>query len=118
DNKNEKAIYQEMVYGPDLAFYYESTNRQPVIMPIYGMKWGQQSFLAVLTEGEHYAKIFAAAANSLGQTNWITGEWQYRLKFFQKTDRAGNEGFLTYSKERFYAPSRTTRYYLLAGDAV
>lgn len=117
-NKNEKAIYQEMVYGADIAFYNETTNRQPVIMPIYGLKSGKQSFVAVLTEGEQYAKIFAASANALGQSNWVTGEWQYRLKFFQKTDREGKQGFFTYSTERFQADARTTRYYVLAGDNI
>lgn len=113
---NNKAIYREMVYGSDLSFYNESTNRHPVSMPVYGLKSDAQSFLAVLTEGEEYAKIFAAPAHSLGQSNWATSEWQYRIKFFQKTDRDGKEGFFTYSKERFEAPSRTTRYYVLSGQ--
>lgn len=116
-NKNQdKSIYRESVYGSDLSFYNEVTNRQAVSMPVFGIKSGEQSFVAVLTEGEEYAKVFAAPANALGQSNWATGEWQYRIKFFQSTDRASKQGFFTYSNERFEAPSRTTRYYLLSGE--
>jgi len=115
NNNPDKSIYREMVYGTDLSFYNEVTNRQTVSMPIFGIKTGKQAFLAVLTEGEEYSKIFAAPANALGLSNWATGEWQYRIKFFQSTDREGKQGFFTYSNDRFESPSRTTRYYVLSG---
>ncbi|GBF72930.1 hypothetical protein PA598K_01209 [Paenibacillus sp. 598K] len=114
----DKSIYRESVYGDDLAFYNEETNRSDAKMPIFGLKSGTQSFVGVLTGGEAYAKLFAAPAGALGVNNWITAEWQYRIKFFQSTDRRGEEGFYTFSKERFTAPSRTVRYYLLEGEAV
>ncbi|QNK56276.1 DUF5696 domain-containing protein [Paenibacillus sp. PAMC21692] len=118
NRSNDKSVYREPVYGSDLAFYNEVTNRSEVKMPVFGLKSGKQSFLGVLTEGEEYAKLFAAPAGSLGNGNWITAEWQYRIKFFQSTDRRGVEGFYTFSKERFEAAERSVRYYLLEGEDV
>jgi len=118
ENKiKDKSIYRETVYGPDISFYNENTNRNAVRMPIFGLKSGEQGFLGVMTEGEEYAKLFAAPAGALGQSNWIGPEWQYRIKFFQSTDRQGRNGFYTFSKERFQAASRSVRYYLLEGSA-
>lgn len=114
----DKSVYREPVYGADLAFYNEMTNRNEVRMPVFGLKSGDQAFLGVMTEGEAYAKLFAAPAGSLGTSNWISPEWQYRIKFFQSTDRDGLEGFYTFSKERFEAPSRSARYYLLEGEDI
>lgn len=113
NRSNDKSIYRETVYGKDIAFYNETTNRTDVTMPIFGLKWSKAALLGVMTEGEEYSKLFAAPSGSLGMSNWVTPEWQYRIKFFQNTDRRGVEGFYTYSKERFEASARTVRYYLL-----
>lgn len=113
----DKSVYRESVYGADLAFYNEMTSRNEIRMPVFGLKSGEQAFLGVMTEGEAYAKLFAAPAGSLGTSNWISPEWQYRIKFFQSTDREGTEGFYTFSKDRFEASSRSARYYLLEGEA-
>ncbi|MCR2804696.1 DUF5696 domain-containing protein [Paenibacillus soyae] len=118
NRSNDKSVYREPVYGADLAFYNEVTNRNEIRMPVFGLKSGEQSFLGVMTEGEAYAKLFAAPAGSLGTSNWVSPEWQYRIKFFQNTDRRGTEGFYTFSKERFEAPARSVRYYLLEGEQI
>ncbi|AEI43055.1 DUF5696 domain-containing protein [Paenibacillus mucilaginosus] len=109
----DKSVYRENVYGPDDAFFTENLARDPVRLPVFGLKSGQQGFVGVLTSGEEYAKVFAAPSGALGSSNWITPEWQYRIKFFQGTSRRGNTGFFTYSKERFTATARTARYYFL-----
>jgi len=110
-------VYRESVYGEDLAFWREETGRSRVIMPVFGIQSGDRGVLAVLTEGEMYAKIFAAPSGSLGVFNWSAAEWQFRIKFFQKTNQEGTEGFFTYGKERFGTGRRTVRYYLLEGEA-
>ncbi|WP_426445536.1 DUF5696 domain-containing protein [Paenibacillus sp. S-38] len=109
----DKSVYRENVYGPDDAFFTENLARDPVRLPVFGLKSGQQGLVGVLTSGEEYAKVFAAPSGALGSSNWITPEWQYRIKFFQGTSRRGSTGFFTYSKERFTSPARTARYYLL-----
>lgn len=116
NQSSDKPVYRENVYGPDLSYYNENTSRKPVSMPVFGIKSGEQAFAAVLTEGAEYAKIFAAPGGSLGQANWAAAEWQYRIKFFQSTNKQGSEGFYTYSKERFTLPERSLRYYPLEGE--
>ncbi|MDQ1913400.1 DUF5696 domain-containing protein [Paenibacillus sp. GD4] len=108
----DKSIYRESIYGSDYAFFNEETARQYVVAPIFGLKSGDTAFVAVMTSGEEYAKLFASPSGAFGISNWITPEWQYRVKFFQNTSQKGNAGFFTYSKERFSVP-RTVRYYLL-----
>jgi hypothetical protein len=110
---NDKSVYRENVYGSDISFYSERTGRQPIKMPVFGIKSGDQAFLAVMTGGEEYSKLFASPSGAFGQANWVTSEWQYRIKFFQKTSKKGDKGFFTYSKERFTTAQRSIRYYLL-----
>ncbi|WP_079909827.1 DUF5696 domain-containing protein [Paenibacillus sp. 32352] len=110
---NDKSIYRENMYGSDISFYAERTARQQAKMPVYGMKSGDKAFVAIMTGGEEYSKVFGSPSGAFGQSNWITAEWQYRIKFFQNTSKKGNAGFFTYSKERFTSDQRSTRYYLL-----
>lgn len=110
---NDKSIYRENMYGSDISFYAERTARLNATFPVFGMKSGDKAFVAVMTGGEEYSKIFGSPSGAFGQSNWVTSEWQYRIKFFQNTSRKGNAGFFTYSKERFTTEQRSTRYYLL-----
>ncbi|MFE5320391.1 DUF5696 domain-containing protein [Paenibacillus sp. NPDC056579] len=113
---NDKSIYRENMYGSDISFYAERTARLNATFPVYGMKSGDKAFVAVLTGGEEYSKVFGSPSGAFGISNWMTSEWQYRIKFFQNTSRKGNAGFFTYSKERFTSEARSTRYYLLEKD--
>ncbi|MZQ85296.1 hypothetical protein GQF01_24570 [Paenibacillus sp. 5J-6] len=110
---NDKSFYRANVYGTDTAFFNEQTDRNPMRLPVFGLKSGPQAFVGVMTAGEEYAKLFAAPGGAFGQYNWVTPEWQYRTKYFQSTSKKTETGFFTYSKERFNVPERKTRYYLL-----
>ncbi|OPX44968.1 hypothetical protein CLHUN_12000 [Ruminiclostridium hungatei] len=112
-NTNDSSVYLETVYGRDSAFYNESTSRNPVNMPVFGIKSANQAFVGVITEGEEYAKLFAASGGAFGQSYWVTPEWQYRVKYYQNTSNTNNTGFFTYNKKRFSVPKRSVRYYPL-----
>lgn len=109
----DRFVYLESVYGNDSAFFNESTERNPVKMPVFGIKSENQAFVGVLTEGEEYAKLFAAPGGAYGQSYWVTPEWQYRVKYYQNTSNTNQTGFFTYNRERFSVPERTVRYYPL-----
>lgn len=113
NRSNDKSVYRENLYGSDFSYFNERTQRQPVKMPVFGMKSGSQAFVGVMTGGEEYSKLFASPSGAFGGSNWVTPEWQYRIKFFQNTSQKGNSGFYTYSKEMFKVPQRSIRYYLL-----
>lgn len=108
--------YNESVYGEDLSYFNENTGRQRIAMPVYGLKSGDQAFVAIIAEGEAFANIYAAPSGSVGIANWVTTEWKYRKRFFQSVSRSSGAGFFAYSGDRFSADSRATRYYPLAPD--
>lgn len=110
---NDKSVYRENMYGNDISFFVERTNRQKVTMPVFGMKSGSQAFVSVITAGEEYSKLFASPAGAFGTYNWVTPEWQYRIKFFQNTSKKGSAGFYTYSKQMYTTEQRAVRYYML-----
>ncbi len=108
--------YNESVYGHDLSYYNENTGRQRIAMPVYGLKSGDQAFVAIIAQGEEFANIYAAPSGAVGLSNWVTTEWKYRKRFFQSVSRSTGEGFYTYSGDKFLTDSRATRYYPLAPD--
>ncbi|SFT05237.1 DUF5696 domain-containing protein [Paenibacillus sp. BC26] len=108
--------FNQPVYGYDGSFYFDQPNRQRLSIPVFGLKSGDQAFAAVITEGAEYANVFAAPSGSIGLSNWVTAEWQYRKRFFQSVSKSTDAGFFTYSEQRFEAPRRTVRYYLLPPD--
>lgn len=107
-------LYTERVYGDDWAYSNRNTmsDRNPITMPVFGIKSNKQALLGVITEGEEYANVVAAPSGSFSQFNWVAPEYQYRFKFFQPTDTKKLNGYLTYSKE-ITKSDRATRYYLL-----
>lgn len=113
--KNQNVVYAEQSYGWDASFYSDNTGRLDTAMPVFGMKSGNKAFIAIMDQGEEYARAFASPSGSYGQSNWITAEQVYRSKFWQSTSRKKETGFFTYGKERFSSEQgRTVRYYILA----
>ncbi|WP_188993772.1 DUF5696 domain-containing protein [Paenibacillus nasutitermitis] len=109
-------FYNERVYGDDWAYSYNTgfSNRQPVKMPIFGIKSGKQAVLGIIQEGMEYASVFAVPSKSFSQYNWVTAEHYFRFKFFQPTDTRRDDGFFTYNQD-LTGGDRATRYYFLSG---
>lgn len=112
----DRTIYRQPVYGYDNAYNTSPTFRKDVRMPLIGYNTGEKSFLIVGHEGEEYSYAYAApsAANATIY-NWATFEHQYRLRYYQPTRAALDEGFYTYSKNRFEG-DREVRYYMLENE--
>jgi len=110
-------FYYERIYGEDWAYSFNSSlsSRQPVKMPVFGIKSGNQAVLGVIQEGAEYASVFAVPSKSFSPYNWVTTEHRFRFKFFQPTDTRRNNGFYTYNAERI-GGDRATRYYFLSGN--
>lgn len=115
DQPNLINFYNERVYGDDWAYSSSFSNRQPVKMPIFGIKSGKQAVLGIVQEGAEYANIFAVPSKSFSAYNWATTEHQFRFKFFQTTDKKGFNGFFTYNQD-LIGGDRATRYYFISGD--
>ncbi|MGG3835759.1 DUF5696 domain-containing protein [Paenibacillus thiaminolyticus] len=117
DRPPNNNFYFERAYGEDLAFSNNNNSfstRQPIRMPVFGIKSGEQSLLAVLRDGAEYGNVLAAPSKSMNQYNWATAEFTYRQRFFQPTDKRKLNGFQTFSKDRTTG-DRSVRYYFLDG---
>ncbi|CAH8717095.1 DUF5696 domain-containing protein [Paenibacillus thiaminolyticus] len=117
DRPPNNNFYFERSYGEDLAFSNNNNSfstRQPIRMPVFGIKSGEQSLLAVLQDGAEYGNVLAAPSKSMNQYNWATAEFTYRQRFFQPTDKRKLNGFQTFSKDRTEG-DRSVRYYFLDG---
>ncbi|OZB98223.1 DUF5696 domain-containing protein [Paenibacillus sp. XY044] len=113
---NDRSVYREPIYGPDSAYTPIFTNRNPVTMPIYGIKSGSSAFLAVADQGAEYGDIYAAQSGVYSKYAWATIEQEYRMQYFQPTSVDHTTGFNTYSKARL-GEDRVVRYYVLPESA-
>lgn len=73
---NKKQTYQpysQKVYGRNLALNMQSNtlNTQDATMPVFGIQKGQDTLLAVITEGEYQAEIKAEIAGRITGSNAV-----------------------------------------------
>ncbi|WP_199614054.1 DUF5696 domain-containing protein [Paenibacillus alkalitolerans] len=116
DNRlNVNKIYDERVYGRDMTFPGLINNRNPVSMPVFGMKSGSKGFLAVLHDGEEYANVIASPAGVFSNYNWIASQTNFRASFIQFARRNDpvEWGFISYNEDELFGSDRITRYYIL-----
>ncbi|MBW7459966.1 hypothetical protein K0U00_38490, partial [Paenibacillus sepulcri] len=112
---NVNKVYDESVYGADMVYNGLDNNRNPVAMPVFGMKSDDKGFVAVLHEGEEYANIVASPAGVFSGYNWIAPQMNYRSSFLQYTRRnnAEDTGFVDFNKDELFGSDRVVRYYIL-----
>ncbi|WP_260115460.1 DUF5696 domain-containing protein [Paenibacillus hexagrammi] len=114
---NVNKIYDELIYGKDLAFPGIDNNRNSVMMPVFGMKTGSKAFLAVVHKGDEYSDIVAAPAGVLSNYNWIGAQMNFRSSFLQFTTRNTNVpdswGYVDYNRDQVFGSDRVVRYYML-----
>ncbi|MDD9269167.1 DUF5696 domain-containing protein [Paenibacillus sp. GCM10023248] len=114
---NVNKMYDELVYGQDIAFPGINNNRNKIMMPVFGMKSGSKGFLAVVHDGDEYADIVAAPAGVLSNYNWVGAQMNYRSSFLQfttrNTDVPDSWGYVDYNREQWFGSDRTVRYYML-----
>lgn len=114
---NVNKMYDELVYGQDIAFPGINNNRNKIMMPVFGMKSDTKGFLAVVHDGDEFADIVAAPAGVLSNYNWIGAQMNYRSSFLQFTTRNTNVpdswGYVDYSRDELFGSDRTVRYYML-----
>lgn len=111
---NVNKLYDESVYGSDMVYRGLDNNRNPVTMPVFGMKSGNKGFLAVLNDGEAYANIVASPSGVFSDYNWITAQMNFRSSFLQYTRKNLEEsGFVDFNRDELFGSDRVVRYYIL-----
>ncbi|MBP1996842.1 DUF5696 domain-containing protein [Paenibacillus eucommiae] len=118
ENKmNTNRLYNEKVYGPDQSFQVEdysfSSAKRQISLPVFGLKSGDQGFIAVLEGGAESASILASPSGVFSGYNWVTAQQNYRASYRQVTNAKKETSFLTYSKTNRFGDDRVVRYMLL-----
>lgn len=108
--------FQQWIYGydPASADVTYDIYREPVALPVFGMKIGDRAFLAVVEDGSCHAEILAMPSGVSTDLNWTTVQFWYRTTARLRTARQG-QGIKVYD-EKVIPGDRRVRYYFLNGD--
>lgn len=108
--------FQQWIYGydPASADVTYDIYREPVTLPVFGMKVGDKAFLAVVEDGSCHAEILAMPSGVSTDLNWTTVQFWYRTTARLRTAREG-QGIKVYD-EKVIPGDRRVRYYFLNGD--
>lgn len=114
-NMNVNRIYQEPIYGQDIAFRLNDldNSRYGVMMPVFGAKSADKAYISVVEDGAEYARITASPSGVYSDYNWITAQQDYRSSYRQVTNEKKNRSFITYNKDDRFGHDRVVRYILL-----
>lgn len=102
------------VYGSDLALlsnydntiYSEMYSALNVEYPVYGLVRDENSFVAIIDEGETQADIVAAKKGVQTGFHSIQSRFRHRLKYKILTNTATGDGYFTYSDFEIESPRK------------
>lgn len=105
--------FNQWVYGLDPAAAEPSYDpyREPVVIPVYGMKAGQQAFVGIIEQGQEAAKVLATPDGVITNFNRITSELWYSQSIVMRTSRTGS-GIRIFD-ENPIPGDRSVRFYFL-----
>lgn len=108
--------FNQWVYGLDPAAAEPTYDfyREPVIMPVYGLKYLDQAFLAVMEQGQETAKVLATPGGIITDFNWVAGEFWYSQSIIMRTSRQGS-GIRIFD-ENPIPGDRSVRFYFLGNE--
>jgi len=110
NGKTTSSIYSQTIYGDDLSL---GPREMPLIrtlnhLPVFGLKQGDQAFLAIIEEGEALARIQADVAGKLHS---------YNVVYPQFTLRPSVMSIVRRYQSRLYQGDIRVRYSFLDGQA-
>jgi len=110
NGKTGASIYSQPVYGEDLSLGPRDMPliRNLIHLPVFGLKQGDQAFLAIIEEGEALARIQADVAGKLHS---------YNVVYPQFTLRPSVMAIVRRYQSRMYQGEIRVRYAFLDGDA-
>jgi len=101
---NAISKYIGHVYGSDLALLnnydntiYSEMNGTYVYYPVYGLVRDNNSFFAIIDEGETEADIIASKKGVETAFHTVLSKFRYRLKYKLVTNTTTGDGYFTYS---------------------
>ncbi len=72
--------FMSPVYGHDATLEYDLTtqNKKTVALPVFGMKWDDDGYVAVITEGESNARIYSYLSQKVTSFNQLYAQMVMR----------------------------------------
>ncbi|GGD51315.1 DUF5696 domain-containing protein [Paenibacillus nasutitermitis] len=107
--------YNQEVYGPEITNRVgdDYSNNQSVALPVFGMKKGEQAFLAVIAAGEKSAVIRALPSGVVSSMNTIHAKFVYRQEYDRRLNLSGRS--VRVFQDQLLLQDRVVRYYFLSG---
>lgn len=107
--------YDEMVYGDDPAnLRQQGVPREAIAYPVFGLKRGTEAYAAIITAGEHTARITALPAGIQTTYHMLGAKFIYREEYQRKVSLSSST-VNTIQLERV-KQDRSLDYRLLAGE--
>lgn len=80
NGKQEYTQYEKAVYGNDLTIQNETINpnEKNILLPLYGIKNGNDAFSAIITNGAEIATIYSEVSGSMCSYNRVYSSVTYR----------------------------------------
>ena len=113
DDRSWASNYSKPVYGGDPASsdYVYSSGSQQIYMPIYGVKKGEQAFVAVLEQGDANASIQATQVGYSSSYASVAASFSYRLlDRTTLTDKYGTEKTMTFESKKTMSENPRVRF--------
>lgn len=109
--ENEKLF---SVYGTDISSVFSrNTVYEHVMLPVYGVKKGNDAFLAIIEEGDEISNISVRPSNNILRLNSISCEFVYRNSF--NDARVKSRLIKQYDRD-IYKSDCTVKYMFLDGE--
>ncbi|OUS76063.1 hypothetical protein B1748_14730 [Paenibacillus sp. MY03] len=110
--KRVGAGYYQYVYGPELT--NKSFDPVTVSMPVFGIKKGEQAFLAVITEGEKASAIRALTPGLVSTFNSVNTRFIYREEYNRRLNLGGRA--IRVFQNELLREDRQIQYYFMEKD--
>lgn len=107
--------YEQPVYGTEYTSRrFPDTNMSPVAMPVFGMKQGDDAFVAIIEKGEYTAAIKADPPGIVSGLNAVNAKFVYREEYDRRLSLAGKS--VRAFQDKMAAQDRVVEYRFLSGD--
>ncbi|GIO61909.1 DUF5696 domain-containing protein [Paenibacillus cineris] len=104
--------YRASVYGADTINFNFFGREQNAMLPIFGLKVGDNSFMGIITQGEYDANILYSPSGYLINLNRVSSELVYRREY----EAVKKDGNLTKKPEKdLIREDHTIRYMFFSG---
>lgn len=108
--------FAHYVYGPDIAAASGlSVYRQPLTMPVFGIRQPGQAVVAILSHGAYAARIKAFPAGLVSTFNSVSPQFEYRLEYDRRVNLSG--GYVPVIQRKITPQDCVVQYHLLTGKA-